>query len=215
MVGRWSFLSIFDIWDRTIQRQFEGSEWVAAPGIHLGGPILLPGDWVDTFRSLQYGGKMLILIHLWYWPTRWNFGCLANCRTWIWLGLACNGQWLMSSYLFHHFLSLFHQNWKEAQKVSQTLEILHCANSVDGKEVPCSIFLFYWKMIMDGKNLWRTHYSIWENVRIFRRFTWIHICFEERKKKEQIQIYISPHKRKEIFLERQISKYSFAFLQTE
>ena len=52
---------------------------------------------------------------------------MANNGNWIWLGLACNGQWLMSSYLFHHFLSVFFQNRKEAQKVSQTLEILHCA----------------------------------------------------------------------------------------
>ena len=41
------------------------------------------------------------------------------------------------------------------------------------------------------------------------------ICLKEWKKKEQIQIYISPHKTKEIFLEKQISKYFFAFLQTE
>ena len=46
--------------NRSIQRQFEDSELMVAPGIHLGGPKLVPVDWVDTFRSLQYGGKMLL-----------------------------------------------------------------------------------------------------------------------------------------------------------
>ena len=66
MLGRCSFLSIFDVSDWSSQSQFEDTELVVAPWIHLGGPILLPGDWVDNFRSLQYAGKILLFVNLWY-----------------------------------------------------------------------------------------------------------------------------------------------------
>ena len=63
MVGRCSFWFIPHIWDRPIQSSFVASLLLMPPPPRPARPALTPSSGLDPFRSLQYDGKMLILVH--------------------------------------------------------------------------------------------------------------------------------------------------------